>query len=46
MGSSSASLAAGLFAANEYIGAPLTINELVQIAAEMEGHPDNVAPAL
>ena len=46
MGSSSASLAAGLFAANEYIGAPLTIIELVQIAAEMEGHPDNVAPAL
>ena len=46
MGSSSASLAAGLFAANEYIGAPLTINELVQIAAEMGGHPDNVAPAV
>ena len=46
MGSSSASLAAGLFAANEYIGSPLSLNELVQVAAEMEGHPDNVAPAL
>ena len=46
MGSSSASLASGLFAANEYAGSPLKINELVQIAAKMEGHPDNVAPAL
>ena len=46
MGSSSASLASGLFAANEYAGSPLSINELVQIAAKMEGHPDNVAPAL
>ena len=46
MGSSSASLASGLFAANEYAGSPLNINELVQIAAKMEGHPDNVAPAL
>ena len=46
MGSSAASLASGLIAANEYAGSPLNINELVQIAAKMEGHPDNVAPAL
>ncbi len=45
LGSSSASLALGLCGANELIGAPFTKEELLDIAYEIEGHPDNVTPA-
>ena len=45
LGSSSASLALGLTGANELIGAPLSRDELLQIAYDIEGHPDNVTPA-
>ena len=45
LGSSSASLALGLCGANELIGAPFSMDELMQIAYEIEGHPDNVTPA-
>jgi homoserine kinase len=46
MGSSAAAIVAGLFGANEKLGKPLTDKELLRLATEMEGHPDNVAPAL
>ncbi len=46
LGSSSALLCAGLFAANSLHGDPLSREELFQLAAKMEGHPDNVAPCI
>lgn len=46
LGSSSAAVAGGVFLANELCGRPLDRDQLFQIAAQIEGHPDNVAPAL
>lgn len=46
LGSSAAAIVAGLFGANELLGKPLGENDLLKLATEMEGHPDNVAPAL
>ena len=46
LGSSSAALVGGLTAGNELCGRPFSQADLLQIAAEVEGHPDNVAPAL
>ena len=46
LGSSSAALVAGLVAGNELCGNPFDKRELLRIAADTEGHPDNVAPAL
>jgi homoserine kinase len=46
LGSSAAAIVAGLFGANMMLGRPLDTRELLKIATEMEGHPDNVAPAL
>ena len=46
LGSSSASLSLGLFGANEMIGRPFTKDELLYMAYEIEGHPDNVTPAI
>jgi homoserine kinase len=46
LGSSAAAIVAGLFGANEMLGKPLSEKELLRLATEMEGHPDNVAPAL
>ena len=46
LGSSSAVIAGGMAAANIFLGRPLDTKELIGIAAAMEGHPDNVAPAL
>ena len=46
LGSSSAALVGGLVAGNELCGSPFTKEELLQMAADTEGHPDNVAPAL
>lgn len=52
LGSSAASAVAGVFAANELLGKPLTTNELVKFALEGEklacgsAHADNVAPSL
>ena len=39
-------IVAGVFAANYYLGDLFTIDELFNICANMEGHPDNVAPAI
>ena len=46
LGSSSACIVSGLFAANALCGKPLTRDELAQMACQIEGHPDNVAPAV
>jgi homoserine kinase len=46
LGSSSTALVGGLLAANHLAGQPLNREELLRIAAELEGHPDNVAPAM
>ncbi len=46
LGSSSACIVAGLVGANHMLGNPLTQDELVDLAAQIEGHPDNTAPAL
>jgi len=46
MGSSAAAIIAGAVAANALLGGPLDRQAIVDLATEMEGHPDNVAPAL
>ena len=46
LGSSSAAIVGGLVAANALLGAGLSRRELLDLAARIEGHPDNVAPAL
>ncbi len=50
LGSSSAAIVGGLFAANEWARAhhsrALSGQELLDLATRLEGHPDNVAPAL
>ncbi|MBQ7756065.1 MAG: homoserine kinase [Oscillospiraceae bacterium] len=46
LGSSSACIIAGLVGANTMLGNPLTKDDLVDLAAQIEGHPDNTAPAL
>ena len=46
LGSSAAAIVAGVLAANVLHGSPLTKDELIAVAAELERHPDNVAPAM
>jgi len=46
LGSSSACIVGGLVGANAMLGNPLRTSDLVNIAATMEGHPDNSTPAL
>jgi len=46
LGSSSASLIGGLTAGNELCDQAFTEDEILQIASEIEGHPENVTPAL
>ena len=46
LGSSSAAAVAGLVAGNHLAGLPLGQDDLLQLAANTEGHPDNVSPAL
>ena len=46
LGSSSACIVAGLVGANHLLGDPLGTDDLVDLAAQIEGHPDNTAPAL
>ena len=46
LGSSAAVIVGGLVAANELLGRPADEAVLLSIASEVEGHPDNVAPAL
>ncbi len=46
MGSSSAAIVGGILGANELLDLGLTERQMLEIATEREGHPDNVAPAL
>jgi homoserine kinase len=46
LGSSAAAVIAGLVAGNELAGRVLSAEQLLHLATAMEGHPDNVAPAL
>ena len=46
LGSSSACIVGGLCAGNELMGRPLDDEALLRMAVKLEGHPDNVAPAL
>lgn len=46
LGSSASAIVGGLVAANIVAGNQLGEKELLNIATEIEGHPDNVAPAL
>jgi len=46
LGSSSAAIVAGLVAGNALAGSPLSLEELLPQAATIEGHSDNVTPAL
>ncbi|MEJ5257213.1 MAG: hypothetical protein WHS64_03080 [Fervidobacterium sp.] len=45
LGSNSAAIFGGLIAANVYLGFPLSADGLLKMTVELEGHPDNVAPA-
>lgn len=46
MGSSSAALVSGAYLANQLCGNVLNRHEILNIVTELEGHPDNVAPAI
>ncbi len=46
MGSSAAAAVAGLAAANALAGGPLSRSDLLRLAYQLEGHPDNAAAAL
>jgi len=46
LGSSAAATVAGLVAGNTLCGGHLSQEQLLMLATELEGHPDNVAPAL
>ncbi|OOM81976.1 homoserine kinase [Clostridium puniceum] len=46
LGSSSTCIVGGLVGANEILGKKFSNEELLEMAVEIEGHPDNVAPAL
>jgi homoserine kinase len=46
LGSSAAATVAGVVAANALMGGPLTLEDQLRIATEIEGHPDNAAAAL
>lgn len=45
-GSSAAALVGGLVAGNALAGTPLSAHELLELANELEGHPDNVSAAI
>ncbi|MPQ44971.1 homoserine kinase [Clostridium tarantellae] len=46
LGSSSSCIVAGLFGANSILGNRYSKDELLNMAIEIEQHPDNVAPAI
>lgn len=46
LGSSSSCIVGGLIAANKIMENKITKEELVKIATDIEGHPDNVSPAI
>ncbi|MEM9136571.1 MAG: homoserine kinase [Cyanobacteria bacterium P01_F01_bin.42] len=46
LGSSATAIVGGLVGANAIAHYPLSSEEILKLAVELEGHPDNVAPAL
>ncbi len=46
LGSSATAIVGGLVGANQLAGKPLSTSELLELAITIEGHPDNVVPAL
>ncbi|AVP53876.1 homoserine kinase [Clostridium tetani] len=46
LGSSASCIVGGVMAANDFIGNKLSKEEMLEISTEIEGHPDNVAPAI
>jgi len=46
LGSSSAALLAGMLGANALLGEPFSRQDILTMATENEGHPDNVVPAM
>ena len=46
LGSSSACIVAGILGANRMLGNPLSEQDLIRLAAQIEGHPDNTTPAI
>ncbi len=46
LGSSATAIIAGLLGANHLAGNPLSQSEIMEMAIAIEGHPDNVVPAL
>lgn len=46
LGSSAASTAAGLMLANAMTGETLSLEEIIRLGTALEGHPDNIVPAL
>jgi homoserine kinase len=46
LGSSSAAMLTGMLGANALLGEPFSREEILKLAIETEGHPDNVAPAM
>ena len=46
LGSSAAAIVAGILLANEFCGSRLAPADVLRLAVEIEGHPDNVAAAL
>jgi len=46
LGSSSAAVVAGILAATAILGLPTNLDDQLRVAAQIEGHPDNVAPCV
>ncbi len=46
LGSSATAIVGGLVGANRLAGSPLSLDEVMELAIALEGHPDNVVPAL
>lgn len=46
LGSSASAVVGGLVAANVLAGTKVSLREILNMAYQLEGHPDNVAPAL
>lgn len=46
LGSSATAIVGGLVGANAIAGSPMSQSEIAAFATEIEGHPDNVVPAL
>ena len=46
LGSRATAIVAGLMGANALVGEPLSKEKLLELAIDIEGHPDNVVPSL